>query len=171
MAEIQPFDPVRIVTALAKHRVAYVMIGALAARLQGFPRLTADIDITPERERKNLNRLAATLRELDARIYVEQVPEGLPFEYDGKSLERANVWNLVTIAGRIDIAFEPSGTKGYHDLIRSAERIAAFGTELQVASLSDIIRSKVAADRPQDREDVPLLRAVMKKAKRDAKGS
>jgi hypothetical protein len=50
------------------------LIGALAARLQGFPRLTADADITPARDRDNLERLAAALRELDARVYTESVP-------------------------------------------------------------------------------------------------
>ncbi len=47
MPDSAPFDPERIVRVLAEHGVDYVLIGALAARLQGFPRLTADADITP----------------------------------------------------------------------------------------------------------------------------
>ena len=43
--------------------------GALAARLHGFPRVTADADITPARDPGNLERLAAALRELDARVF------------------------------------------------------------------------------------------------------
>jgi hypothetical protein len=43
-----PLDPERIVRALAGHDVACVLIGALAARLQGFPRLTANAGITPD---------------------------------------------------------------------------------------------------------------------------
>jgi hypothetical protein len=54
---------------LAKHGVRYVLIGALAARLQGFPRVTADADITPSDDRENLEKLAAALRELGARVY------------------------------------------------------------------------------------------------------
>ena len=34
----RPFDPERLLRALARHRVDYVLIGAVAARLQGFPR-------------------------------------------------------------------------------------------------------------------------------------
>src|SRR5947209_2274285 len=79
--EPAPFDPERIVTTLAKHGVKYVLIGALAARLQGFPRLTADADITPARNSGNLEKLAAALHELGARIYTERVPEGLPFDF------------------------------------------------------------------------------------------
>jgi hypothetical protein len=40
------FDPERILRALSKRRVRYVLVGATAARLQGFPRVTADADIT-----------------------------------------------------------------------------------------------------------------------------
>jgi hypothetical protein len=56
-----PLDPERIVKALARHEVRYILIGALAARLQGFPRLSADADITPEpsRESPRLPRGAA----------------------------------------------------------------------------------------------------------------
>ena len=80
MPEVAALDPERLVRSLARHHVRYVLIGALAARLQGFPRLTADADITPDRSRDNLERLAAALRELDARVYTESVPEGLCFD-------------------------------------------------------------------------------------------
>ena len=74
MANPTPLDPERLIKVLAKHRVDFVLIGALAARLQGFPRLTADADITPARDRDNLSRLAAALRELNARVFTEAVP-------------------------------------------------------------------------------------------------
>ncbi len=70
MPDPAPLDPERIVTVLAKHGVHYVLIGALAARLQGFPRLTADADITPDRSRDNLVRLAAALQDLGRAVLV-----------------------------------------------------------------------------------------------------
>jgi hypothetical protein len=161
-----PLDPERIVTTLARHGVRYVMIGALAARLHGFPRLTADADITPDRSRDNLEKLAAALAELEARVYTESVPEGLPFDCSAEMLARADLWNLVTSAGRVDLAFVPSGTDGYADLARAAVRFEVFGVELLAASLADIVRSKEAADRPQDRQDVVLLREMIRRAGR-----
>lgn len=163
MSEPAPFDPERIVTVLARHGVEYVLIGALAARLQGFPRLTADADITPARTAGNLERLAAALRELKARIYTESVPEGLELDCSASMLERAELWNFVTSAGRLDVAFRPSGTDGFEDLARSAVRYEIFGVELAAASLADIIRSKEASDRPQDRQDVPILREIVRR--------
>ena len=164
MANLAPFDPERLVKVLAKHRVRFVLIGALAARLQGFPRLTADADITPARDRDNMSRLAAALRELHARVFTEALPEGLAFDCSAQTLSRAETWNLVTAAGRLDIAFMPSGTGGYDDLVQSALRFEVYGVELPVASLQDIIRSKEAADRPQDRQDILILREMQRRA-------
>lgn len=163
VADVSPLDPERLVTTLARHGVRYVLIGAVAARLQGFPRMTADADITPARDAGNLARLAAALRELDARVYTESVPEGIPFDCSPAMLSRADLWNLVTSAGRLDVAFKPSGTEGYEDLARNAVGFEVFGVSLDAASLEDIIRSKEAADRPQDRQDVIILRQMIRK--------
>jgi hypothetical protein len=162
VADVAPLDPERLITTLARHGVRYVLIGAVAARLQGFPRVTADADITPARDPENLERLAAALRELDARVYTDSVPEGLPFDCTPQMLSRSEQWNLVTAAGRLDVAFVPSGTKGYADLARDAISFDVFGAKLDVASLEDIIRSKEAANRPQDRQDVIILREMLR---------
>jgi len=158
-----PLDPELLFTTLARHQVQFVLIGALAARLQGFPRFTRDADITPARDATNLQRLAAALRELDARIYTEQIPEGLPFDCSSQMLGRGDTWNLVTKAGRLDLAFNPSGTTGFPDLAPQAVRFEVYGHTLLAARLEDIIRSKEAANRPQDRQDVEVMREMLKR--------
>ncbi len=158
-----PFDPERILRALSKRGVLYILVGATAARLQGFPRLTADADIAPATDTDNLKRLSRALRDLHARVYTESVPEGLPFSFDAETLSRANVWNLTTDAGRLDLIFKPSGTQGYDDLAKSAVTFKAFGIELRVASLKDILRSKLASNRPQDQQDVIILTEMLKR--------
>ena len=160
MSDVAPFDPERLIKALSRHRVKFVLIGALAARLHGFPRVTADADVTPAGDKPNLERLAAALKDLDAKVYTESVPEGLVFDRSAAALSRATMWNLVTNAGRLDIAFLPAGTKGYADLARGAVRFEAFGVRFLAASLDDIIRSKEATGRAKDEDDVVVLRAL-----------
>jgi len=162
-SSVAPLDPERLFSTLARHRVQFVLIGALAARLQGFPRSTYDAAITPALDADNLQRLAAALRELDARIYTEQVPEGLVFDCSPQMLARADIWNLVTTAGRLDLAFRPSGTTGYDDLAPHAVHFTVYGLDLLTARLEDIIRSKEAAGRPQDRQDVIVMREMLKR--------
>lgn len=161
LADIAPLDPELLITTLARHGVKYVLIGAAAARLQGFPRMTAVADITPARESENLARLAGALQDLNARVYTESVPEGLPFDCSARTLGRAEFWNLTTSAGRLDVAFMPSGTAGYDDLVRRAVAFEVFGVRLEAASLADIIRSKEAAGRAQDLQDVIILQQML----------
>jgi hypothetical protein len=141
--------------------VQYVLIGALGARMQGFPRVTADADVTPDRSPANVERLVAALRELEAKIYTETVPEGLAFDCTPAMLARAETWNLVTRAGRLDVAFVPAGTTGYDDLAPKAIHFTVFDADLAVARLEDIMRSKIAADRPKDRHDVLIIREML----------
>ena len=96
-------------------------------------------------------------------MYTESVPEGLAFDFTASALSRAELWNLVTSAGRLDIAFVPSGTTGYDDLVRGAAHYDVNGVLLQVARLEDIIRSKIAADRPQDRQDVAVMQELLER--------
>ena len=161
MYDLAPFDPERILRALAAHQVRFVLIGALAARLQGFPRLTADADITPSDDEENLERLAVALRELKARVFTEGIPEGLDFDCSAATLRRAEMWNLVTDAGRVDVVFRPLGTTGYEDLREGAVEFELYGDLFEVASLEDLVRTKEASDRPQDRQDVVVMREML----------
>jgi len=157
------FDPERMLRALSRRRVRYILVGATAARLQGFPRVTVDADIAPAGDPANLKRLAAALRDLRARVYAEAVPEGLPFRCDPQTLSRADLWGLVTDAGRLDLVFRPSGTEGYDDLAKSAVTFQVFGIKVRAASLRDILRSKLASNRPQDQQDAVILTEMLKR--------
>ena len=134
--------------------------------IQGFPRLTAGADITPYPEPGNLIRLAAALRDLDARAFTESMPEGLSFDCSAARIERSRLWRLVTAAGRLDLIFRTPSTTGFDDLAAHAVKFEVFGVGVEVASIEDIARSKVAAGRPQDRQDVIVLREMIRRGLR-----
>ena len=160
------FDPERLLRALSDAEVRYVLIGGMAAILHGDAGVTMDLDIAPAFDPDNLERLAAALRSLDARIRAEGNPEGVPFDCSGaflRSLGREAVLNLTTQAGDIDLAFTPTGTQGFGDLKRDAVSIDVGGATILVASLADIIRSKAAADREKDRRALPRLRLLLER--------
>ena len=157
-------DPKAILAVLHRHGVSFVVIGGLACEVRGVPLpRTEDLDITPDRDEKNMNRLSAALTELNARIRAPDVPSGLPFAHTGRSLMAARVWNLVTDHGPIDLAMVPDGTAGYDDLSQDAEALEAFGVRVQVASLRDVIRSKEAAGREKDIQHLPILYQTLEK--------
>jgi hypothetical protein len=152
-------DPAAIVASLNRYQVRYVIIGAFAAIAQQAPiPATRDIAITPEASQENLARLSQALTDLGARIRTEAVPEGVPFSHDAKSLAAAEVWNLVCADGEFDISFHPSGfAGGYAQLAVNARRLRVGETEVVVADLADVIRSKESAGRPKDLRVLPLL--------------
>lgn len=163
MADVPVLQIVPILRVLAAHEVDYVLIGASAAALHGSPLRTNDADICPSRERPNLERLAAALEELDARVYSSATFEGLDWTRDAAALDNAEMWNLVTPFGRLDITYEPSGTRGYPDLAKDAATFDVGGVRVRAASLQDVIRSKEAAGRPRDEEHLPTLRKLLER--------
>jgi hypothetical protein len=156
-----PFQPGEILRVLERHGVEFVVIGGLAAAVQGSPFVTTDVDVTPRRARKNLERLSAALKELQAKIRTEAVPEGLPFDHDANSLAGVGLLNLTTRFGALDISIEPLGTAGYEDLVRDAKPFELGGVRVLVASLADVVRSKEAAGRDKDRLVLPTLRRLL----------
>ena len=154
------FSPELILGVLARHRVHLVLIGGFAAVIHGSPYVTTDVDIVPDADAENLDRLSAALHELNARVWTSAEPEGIPFDHDAASLAAVRVWNLVTDFGHLDLTFEPSGTTGYAAVARDAIHLTILGADVDVASLADVIRSKEAAGRDKDRLVLPVLRRI-----------
>jgi hypothetical protein len=155
-----------IFACLARHQVAYVLIGGLAAVLRGSPLPTVDADICPESTQDNLRRLAQALADLSARVRTPDAPGGVPFPYDAAFLSQVQLLNLVTRAGDLDLSFMPAGTHGYADLAASATTMTIDGVLVPVASLEDVIRSKEAANRPKDARMLPTLRQLLDEIRR-----
>ncbi len=66
-------------------------------------------------------------------------------------------------AGGLNLVFAPRGTEGYDDLSCSEITYEVFGFEMRAADLEDILRSKAASNRPQDQQDVIILREMLKR--------
>ncbi|HMH48417.1 MAG TPA: hypothetical protein VK538_11965 [Solirubrobacteraceae bacterium] len=77
----EPADPSleAIIAAFERHDVEYVVIGGAAARARGLLDPTEDVDLTPERSKENLSRLADALEELQAGFRVD--PRRYPVGY------------------------------------------------------------------------------------------
>lgn len=157
----EDFLPEKILDVLVQHDVLFVLIGGLGAAAHGSPVPTRDVDITPEASAVNLERLAAALRALDARVRHPDLPEGLPFSCDATSLAAAIFWNLTTPYGDLDISFTPAATTGYDSLVKDAAQIVFRNVPVQLASLASIVRSKTAANRPKDLRALPVLRELL----------
>jgi len=166
MTEPVPYRPDEILAVLERHQVLYVVIGGLAAELRGSPYVTRDVDVTPARTRANFTRLAAALRELDAKLRIADMDEPPAIAFDEESFNQGTTWTFVTRHGYLDVALLPDGTRGYDDLRRSATQEQITDTvTVTVAALADVIRSKEAAGREKDRAVLPILRRVLERSR------
>ncbi len=115
------FNPRALLAALDRHHVEYVVVGGFAANVHGAVRPTKDIDVAPAMTTENLTRLVAALRELDAGIRVDEMPDGLPFDTSAEALKGMKMLNLRTRFGDLDLTFSLAGLPGgYADLIDRA---------------------------------------------------
>jgi hypothetical protein len=149
-----PLDAERILRALAEHKVEYVLIGGLAVQTHGHVRTTNDADLIPAPEPANLERLAAALRSLHARV-LNPGEEGT--EIDAKMLPRAAIWQFASRDGGIDVMHEVPGGRPYGELSERAMHVQLGDIDVPVVALDDLIRMKLARGRPVDLADVASL--------------
>ncbi len=149
-----PLDAERILRALAEHEVEYVLIGGLAVQTHGHVRTTNDADLIPAPEPANLERLAAALRSLGARVL--NIGEENT-EIDARMLPRATIWQFVSRDGGIDVMHEVPGGRPYAELRKDAMHVQLGDIDVPVVALDDLIRMKLARGRPVDLADVASL--------------
>jgi hypothetical protein len=153
-------DREALVSALVEHGVEFVLIGGAAIQSYGRQYDTQDVDVVPDADEANLDRLASVLNRLECRLVTDPADltswVRLPGDYfTPRTLRAATVWNVATRYGQLDVTFAPSGfAGGYKELAPRAQRRPLAGTSITVAiaSLEDIHESKRQADRPKDRE-------------------
>ena len=150
---------------LLEHDVEFLVIGGVAAHLHQTGHATVDIDICPSSEGANLERLAAALRSIEARLRVEGEPAGIAFDPHPQQLRQLSMLTLLTVHGPVDLCFAPAGfLGGYDSLVPGHVVVVVSGVEVPVASLADVVRSKRAAGRPKDIVALPALEARLRES-------
>lgn len=143
------FSPIAIFRTLERHGVRYIVIGGVAGNLHGSSVVTNDTDVCYDRDRENLIRLAAALRELEARP--RGFPPDLPFILDEQTLRNGDVFTFETTRGPFDCLATPQPTNGYAQLEANSALVEiADDLEVRLCSLDDLIRMKRAAGRAKD---------------------
>jgi hypothetical protein len=129
-----------------QHEVRYVVIGGIAVVLYGVPRATFDLDILIEATLENAQRLLDAL--IDAGMgtaTLTNVDEIL-----------ANEITIFQDRIRIDVQISTPGLQ-FETAWQRKQSMKYRGQTFYVVSLDDLIRSKRAAGRDVDLEDVRLL--------------
>jgi hypothetical protein len=148
----------RLLVALDRTVVEFIIVGGVAARAHGSSRLTDDLDFCYSRDPANLERLVEALAPL--KPYLRGAPPGLPFDWSVATLRAGLNFTLTTTAGAIDLLGEITGGGRYEDLVSHTIAIEIFGHPTRLLDLPWLIRVKRAAGRPKDLEVIAELEAL-----------
>jgi hypothetical protein len=154
----------RLLAALDRTGVDFIIVGGVAARAYGSSRLTDDLDVCYSRDPANLERLVEALAPL--KPYLRGAPPGLPFDWSVATLRAGLNFTLSTAAGAIDLLGEITGGGRYEDLASHTIAIEIFGRPSRLLDLPWLIRVKRAAGRPKDLEVIAELEALEEEIRR-----
>lgn len=150
------YDPLALFEALERHRVSYVVVGALAEGLRGAPVLPDDIEIVPSRAPKNVEKLRAAAVELGA-------PDDQAALITEESLaDDAAPFSMSTAVGTLTITPTPAGTQGWDDLRRRGTREPlGRGVRPTIAAIDDLVRMNEVAAGSEHEERARTLRRMI----------
>jgi predicted nucleotidyltransferase len=152
-------DPRRIFETFERHGVEYIVIGGVATIVHGQTRNTRAVDFVAATDPANLERLAAALRELGARLSGTDAHLIGVDVYDPATLGSGANFTMETDAGGLDFFNDVPGGAPYEELRARALVIDLEGLTVRIAGRDDLIRMKQAAGRPQDLADIAALTA------------
>lgn len=171
--EYGDLNEIRIFQALHDHQVEYVVVGGSAAILWGADRATRDVDCVANQTIENHLRVCEALRQMgNPRLRIEGVDHQTAAKLSTQLLHpdffartAASTWR--TDSGSVDILSGIPNLAGqpvpYQDL-RARSSFAPTGElSIPVASLDDIIESKMHANRAKDRDALPELHELRRR--------
>jgi predicted nucleotidyltransferase len=126
-----------------------VLIGNAAAALQGAPVTTIDFDFMFRKTPRNLEKLKALARRLDATILRPYYPP-------------SDLYRVVRDDGlQLDFMAAVHGIRSFVSLRDRATDLEIEDTVIRIASLPDIIKSKKAARPPRDIAVIDILEKAL----------
>jgi hypothetical protein len=142
--------------ALHEHGVEFVVIGGVAVGAHGYVRATQDLDLVPDPDPANLERLAAALVALGATL---PTADGRPFDpsRDLDAIRGGANLTADTRFGGLDIVQRASVVPSFGTLSADAVEADLLGVPVRVCSLAHLRLMKGASGRTQDRADVENL--------------
>jgi predicted nucleotidyltransferase len=151
-----------LLAVLERHGVRFIVVGGVAAVLDGAPVTTFDLDILHSRDPDNVSRLRAALTEV--RATYRNDPRGLvPNE---SHLLGPGHQLLKTTLGDLDVLGTIEKNTTYEQALADSNELEIDGLHIRVLGLERLIAAKEYANRPKDVAVLPVLRATLEEIRR-----
>ena len=148
-----------ILEGLVEAEVDFILVGGLAAVVQGAPVTTMDVDIVHNQSPENIAKLLAFLKSIDAfhRRPDDKVIE--PKEGDISGLGHAL---FTTRLGPLDVLAVIEEGRAYGDLLEHTVEIEFRNHTIRVLDLKMLIQLKRTSADPKDMQRLPVLEETLR---------
>lgn len=160
----EPSDPdlSALLEGLIEADIQFILVGGLAAVIQGAPVTTMDVDIVHSRSPENISKLfeflksvGAFYRRLDDRVMEPKIEDLAGM---GHAL-------FATRFGPLDVLAVIEEGKAYEDLLEHTIDIDFRGHVLRVLDLKTLIELKTASKDSKDKRRLPVLKETLRQLK------
>jgi len=154
-----------ILEGLIKAEVNFILVGGLAAVVQGAPVTTMDVDIVHSRSSENIIKLLAFLKSIGA--FHRRLDEKIiiPSERDISGKGHAL---FSTQLGPLDVLAVIEQGKTYEDLLEHTVDVKFRGHTIKVLDLKMIIELKRASRDLKDKQRLPILEETLRQLKKNS---
>ena len=150
--------------SLREGGVDFILVGGLAAVLNGAPVHTYDVDIVYAREPANVERLFRVLNQIDTIFRAQPERRLKPSE---SHLRAGGHLNLLTSYGPLDVLGGIGENLSYQELIQhSSELEVGDGIRIRVLNLETLIALKEQLGGEKDQAVLPVLRRTLAEIKK-----
>jgi len=153
-----------ILEGLIKADVRFILVGGLAAVVQGAPVTTMDVDILHNRSPENIAKLFAFLKSIAA-IYRRPDDKVIePKEEDFGGMGHAL---FTTRLGPLDVLAVIEEGQTYEDLLDHTVEIEFRGHTIRVLDLKMLIKLKRTSKDPKDKQRLPVLEETLRQLEKE----
>jgi hypothetical protein len=148
-----------ILEGLLKADIKFILVGGLAAVIQGAPVTTMDVDIVHNRSSENISKLIAFLKSIDATY---RRPDGRVITPNEGNISGTGHFLFTTRFGPLDVlAFIEHG-RTYEDLLEQTVEIEFKGHIIRVLNLKALVELKRTSRDPKDKQRLIVLEETLR---------
>ena len=150
--------------SLYERDIQFVVVGGLAAVLNGAPVQTYDVDVVYSREPENIERLLKFLLEIDSIFRIQPERRLRPTD---SHLTGGGHLNLLTSLGPLDLLGTIGQGLGYSELLALSDEMAiSHEIRVRVLNLETLISLKEQLGSEKDVAVLPILRRTLGELKK-----
>jgi hypothetical protein len=148
-----------LLEGLLEAGVKFILVGGLAAVVQGAPITTMDVDIVPDRSSENITKLLTFLKTISA---FHRRPDDIVIKPKESDFSGRGHALFTTRLGPLDILAVIEEGKAYEDLLDHTVDIEFRDHKIRVLDLKRLVELKRTSRDSKDKQRLPVLEETLR---------